>query len=318
MKLSTPLMYAGNPREAADQVVELEKAGLDTVWVAEAYGFDSPTLMGYLAAEDRHDRDRRRDPERLLAHARRCSPDRGRAGQRLGRTRDPRARRVRPAGDRGLARHAYSRPLGRTREAIEIIRRGAAPRGDRVRRQDLPAAAARGPGHRPRQAAEDADPARAQQRPDLPRRARPQDRRGRRGVRRRLAAVPVPARRARQVWGDALAAGTPSAATTWPRSRSQRAGWSRSARTSRTSSTSPARWRALRRRHGRARQELLQRPRLPVRLREGGQGDPGPLPRRQEEGSRGRRTRSSCWSGPTSSAPRATSRSGSRRSGRRA
>jgi F420-dependent oxidoreductase-like protein len=50
MKLSMPLMYAGNPREAADQVVSLEKAGLDTVWVAEVYGFDSPTLMGYLAA----------------------------------------------------------------------------------------------------------------------------------------------------------------------------------------------------------------------------------------------------------------------------
>jgi F420-dependent oxidoreductase-like protein len=50
MKLSMPLMYAGNPREAADQVVALEKAGLDTVWVAEVYGFDSPTLMGYLAA----------------------------------------------------------------------------------------------------------------------------------------------------------------------------------------------------------------------------------------------------------------------------
>ena len=51
MKLSTQLMYAGNPREAADQVAALEKAGLDTVWVAEAYGFDSPTLMGYLAAK---------------------------------------------------------------------------------------------------------------------------------------------------------------------------------------------------------------------------------------------------------------------------
>ncbi len=46
-----PLMYAGNPREAADQVTSLEKAGLDTVWVAEVYGFDSPTLMGYLAAK---------------------------------------------------------------------------------------------------------------------------------------------------------------------------------------------------------------------------------------------------------------------------
>jgi F420-dependent oxidoreductase-like protein len=50
MKLSTQLMYAGNPRDAADQVVALEQAGLDTIWVAEVYGFDSPTLMGYLAA----------------------------------------------------------------------------------------------------------------------------------------------------------------------------------------------------------------------------------------------------------------------------
>ena len=54
MKLSTQLMYSGNPREAADQVAALEKAGLDTVWVAEAYGFDSPTLMGYLAAKTEH------------------------------------------------------------------------------------------------------------------------------------------------------------------------------------------------------------------------------------------------------------------------
>jgi F420-dependent oxidoreductase-like protein len=44
------LMYDGDPRAAADQVAALEEAGLDTVWVAEAYGFDSPTLMGYLAA----------------------------------------------------------------------------------------------------------------------------------------------------------------------------------------------------------------------------------------------------------------------------
>ena len=51
MKLSTQLMYSGNPREAADQVRALEQAGLDTVWVPEAYGFDSPTLMGYLAAK---------------------------------------------------------------------------------------------------------------------------------------------------------------------------------------------------------------------------------------------------------------------------
>jgi F420-dependent oxidoreductase-like protein len=51
MKLSMQLAYGGNPREAADSVVALEEAGLDTIWVAEAYGFDSPTLMGYLAAK---------------------------------------------------------------------------------------------------------------------------------------------------------------------------------------------------------------------------------------------------------------------------
>ncbi len=34
-----------------DQVAGLEKAGLDTIWVAEPYGFDAPTLMGYLAAK---------------------------------------------------------------------------------------------------------------------------------------------------------------------------------------------------------------------------------------------------------------------------
>jgi F420-dependent oxidoreductase-like protein len=51
MKISTQLMYAGDPKELIEHVVSLEKAGLDTVWVAEAYGFDSPSLMGYLAAK---------------------------------------------------------------------------------------------------------------------------------------------------------------------------------------------------------------------------------------------------------------------------
>lgn len=50
MKIANFLSYAGNPRETAQQVVAQEAAGLDLVWVAEAYGFDSPTLMGYLAA----------------------------------------------------------------------------------------------------------------------------------------------------------------------------------------------------------------------------------------------------------------------------
>ncbi|HET9077679.1 MAG TPA: LLM class F420-dependent oxidoreductase [Acidimicrobiales bacterium] len=50
MKIATQLSYAGGFRESARQVSEMEKAGLDLVWVAEAYGFDAPSLMGYLAA----------------------------------------------------------------------------------------------------------------------------------------------------------------------------------------------------------------------------------------------------------------------------
>ena len=51
MKLSTQLNYAGGFKEAVDQVVQLEKAGLDMVWVAEAYSFDAVSSMGYLAAK---------------------------------------------------------------------------------------------------------------------------------------------------------------------------------------------------------------------------------------------------------------------------
>jgi F420-dependent oxidoreductase-like protein len=50
MKIAMTLNYAGDFRASAQQVRDMEKAGLDLVWVAEAYGFDSPSLMGYLAA----------------------------------------------------------------------------------------------------------------------------------------------------------------------------------------------------------------------------------------------------------------------------
>jgi F420-dependent oxidoreductase-like protein len=50
MKISTVVSYSGGVKHAAQSVVEMEKAGLDLVWVPEAYGFDSPSQMGYLAA----------------------------------------------------------------------------------------------------------------------------------------------------------------------------------------------------------------------------------------------------------------------------
>ncbi|WP_214370822.1 LLM class F420-dependent oxidoreductase [Pseudonocardia sp. H11422] len=50
MKLSTQLQYGDDPIRNAEAVVALEQAGLDVVWVAEAYSYDAVSLMGYLAA----------------------------------------------------------------------------------------------------------------------------------------------------------------------------------------------------------------------------------------------------------------------------
>lgn len=124
MKLSMPLMYAGNPRDAADQVGALEKAGLDTVWVAEAYGFDSPTLMGYLAAKTETIEIGSailniysRTPGALLQTAAGLdNVSSGRAVLGLGASG--------PQVIEGFHGVPYSKPLGRTAEVIDIVRRG--------------------------------------------------------------------------------------------------------------------------------------------------------------------------------------------------
>jgi len=51
MKLSMMLNYAGGFHAAVDRVVDLEKAGLDVVWIAEAYSADAISQVGYLAAK---------------------------------------------------------------------------------------------------------------------------------------------------------------------------------------------------------------------------------------------------------------------------
>lgn len=50
MKVGLQLDYDVGFKESAERIVACEKAGLDVAWVAEAYGFDSPTFMGFLAA----------------------------------------------------------------------------------------------------------------------------------------------------------------------------------------------------------------------------------------------------------------------------
>ena len=51
MKFGMQIDYASGFAESAVKVADYEKAGLDIAWVAEAYGFDAPTFMGYLAAK---------------------------------------------------------------------------------------------------------------------------------------------------------------------------------------------------------------------------------------------------------------------------
>jgi len=50
VKLSMQMPYAGGFEASVEQTVALEAAGLDIVYVAEAYSFDAVSAMGYLAA----------------------------------------------------------------------------------------------------------------------------------------------------------------------------------------------------------------------------------------------------------------------------
>jgi F420-dependent oxidoreductase-like protein len=51
MRTGIFLSYADGFREAADQVVDFEKAGVDIALVAEAYSYDAISQLGYLAAK---------------------------------------------------------------------------------------------------------------------------------------------------------------------------------------------------------------------------------------------------------------------------
>ncbi|KUI32658.1 LLM class F420-dependent oxidoreductase [Mycobacterium sp. GA-2829] len=51
MRTGIFLSYAGGFREAVEDVVELEKVGVDIALVAEAYSFDAVSQLGYLAAK---------------------------------------------------------------------------------------------------------------------------------------------------------------------------------------------------------------------------------------------------------------------------
>jgi F420-dependent oxidoreductase-like protein len=123
VRIGYPLQYAGDVKAAADQVAVAERAGADVVWVPEAYGFDGVSLLGYLAATT----DRiaigsailnvySRTPALLAQVAAGLDAvSEGRFELGLGASG--------PQVIEGWHGLAYRKPLTRTRETIELVRR---------------------------------------------------------------------------------------------------------------------------------------------------------------------------------------------------
>lgn len=122
MKLSMQIGYSGGFAESVAQVQALEKAGMDLVYVAEAYGFDAVTMMGYIAAKTETIQIASgilpiytRTPTLIAMTAAGLDEiSDGRAVLGLGASG--------PQVIEGFHGVAYDAPIGRTREVIEICR----------------------------------------------------------------------------------------------------------------------------------------------------------------------------------------------------
>ena len=128
MRTGIFLSYAGGFREAVEQVVELEKVGVDIALVAEAYSFDAISQLGYLAAKTSTIElgsgvvpIYTRTPTLLAMTA-------AGAGLRLRRPLPARHRHLRPAGDGGLPRCAVRRTAGPHPRGRRDLPSGVAPR----------------------------------------------------------------------------------------------------------------------------------------------------------------------------------------------
>lgn len=122
MKLSMQIGYSGGFAESVAQVQALEKVGMDLVYVAEAYGFDAVTMMGFLAAKTETIQIASgilpvytRTPTLIAMTAAGLDEiSDGRAVLGLGASG--------PQVIEGFHGVAYDAPIGRTREVIEICR----------------------------------------------------------------------------------------------------------------------------------------------------------------------------------------------------
>ena len=123
MELSATLPYAAEPRQAADLVASWEKAGLDAVWVAEAYGFDAVSVLGFLAART----ERVKLGSAILNVYSRTPALMGQTAAGLDAISGGRFRlglgASGPQVIEGWHGLPYDKPLTRTRETVELVRR---------------------------------------------------------------------------------------------------------------------------------------------------------------------------------------------------
>ncbi|MFF8193342.1 LLM class flavin-dependent oxidoreductase [Streptomyces bobili] len=126
MRTSTTIEASGGDwREIVDYVTEAEKLGLDICWVAEAWGSEAPSPLGYLAAKT----ERMLLGSGIIQLGTRTPMAIARAAITLSQITEGRfLLGLGPSGPQvveGLHGVPFARPLSRMRETVDIVRRAA-------------------------------------------------------------------------------------------------------------------------------------------------------------------------------------------------
>ena len=123
MRIGLAINYAGGFKEVAAEVADLERAGLDIVFVPEAYSFDAVSALGYLAAKT----ERVELASGILQLYTRTPTLTAMSAAGLDYVSDGRfilgLGASGPQVIEGFHGVPYDAPIGRTREAIEICRK---------------------------------------------------------------------------------------------------------------------------------------------------------------------------------------------------
>ena len=131
MRTSTTIEASGGDwQEIVDYVIEAEKLGLDICWVAEAWGSDAPSPLGYLAAKT----ERMLLGSGIIQLATRTPMAIARAAITLSQISQGRfLLGLGPSGPQvieGLHGVPFGRPLSRMSETVEIVRQAVS--GDKI------------------------------------------------------------------------------------------------------------------------------------------------------------------------------------------